>query len=152
MLLSAGPITLAPGAAQEVVLAVIVAPGANRLNSVSLLKDFDQAIQTAFDANALNLLGVPRPGSARLSLERPWPNPGRGSFTLGVFTRGRGRGIRGTGRPRGPARARTLSRGSGPGTHTVALGPAGEQLAAGMYFVKLVQGRASVSGRVVVLQ
>ncbi len=39
MLVSAGPFTMAPGDSQEVILAVIVAQGSNRLNSLSLARE-----------------------------------------------------------------------------------------------------------------
>ncbi len=50
-MMSAGPFTMAPGDTQEVVAAVIVAQGANPLNSITALKSADVAAQAVFDLN-----------------------------------------------------------------------------------------------------
>ncbi len=50
-MMSAGPFTMAPGDTQEVVAAVIVAQGANPLNSISALRTADVAAQAVFDLN-----------------------------------------------------------------------------------------------------
>jgi hypothetical protein len=51
MMLSAGPFTMAPGDSQEVVAAIIVAQAGDRLASVGLLKQYDDAAQKVFDLN-----------------------------------------------------------------------------------------------------
>jgi hypothetical protein len=48
-MLSSGPFTFAPGDTQEVVAAVIVAQGSDRLSSITLLKFYDSFAQDAFD-------------------------------------------------------------------------------------------------------
>jgi len=51
MMLSSGPFTMAPGDTQEVVTALVVGRGKDRLTSVTALKFFDSFAQTAFDVN-----------------------------------------------------------------------------------------------------
>ncbi len=51
MMLSTGPFTMAPGDTQVIVVAVIVAQGADRLSSITLLKNYDDAVQKVFDQN-----------------------------------------------------------------------------------------------------
>lgn len=51
LMLSSGPFTMAPGDTQEVVCAIIVAQGADRLSSVQLLKQYDEQAQAVFDIN-----------------------------------------------------------------------------------------------------
>lgn len=50
-MMSAGPFTMAPGDTQEVVAAVIVAQGADPLNSIIALKEVDRQAQVVFDLN-----------------------------------------------------------------------------------------------------
>src|SRR5690606_26581214 len=50
-MMSAGPFTMAPGDTQEVVAAVIVAQGADPLNSIIALKEVDRQAQIVFDLN-----------------------------------------------------------------------------------------------------
>jgi hypothetical protein len=50
-MLSSGPFTMAPGDSQEVVGAIIVAQGSDRLSSITALKFFDIDAQKAFDLN-----------------------------------------------------------------------------------------------------
>ncbi len=50
-MMSAGPFTMAPGDTQEVVAAVMVAQGADPLNSIIALKEVDRQAQTVFDLN-----------------------------------------------------------------------------------------------------
>ncbi len=50
-LMTTGPFTLAPGDTQEVVGGMVVAQGANALQSVALLKQIDLAAQAAYDRN-----------------------------------------------------------------------------------------------------
>jgi hypothetical protein len=152
MLLSSGPITMAPGDGQEVVLAIILAQGTDRLNSVSLLKDFDDQVQTAFDANALDLLDVPTAGGARLSLERPWPNPARGPFSVTFTLPAEGDAVL---ELVDVAGRRVLERSLGvlgPGAHTVRLDEVPGRIPAGIYFVKLRHGREGVVTRVAVMR
>lgn len=51
MMLSTGPFTMAPGDTQVVVVAVIAAQGSDRLSSITLLKNYDDAVQKVFDQN-----------------------------------------------------------------------------------------------------
>jgi hypothetical protein len=55
--LSSGPFTMAPGDTQEVVTAIIIGQGTNRLSSVLDMKFKDAAAQTAFDLN----FDIPQP-------------------------------------------------------------------------------------------
>jgi hypothetical protein len=50
MLLTSGPFSLAPGDTNEIVVAVVVGMGADRLSSVAVLKFNDQFAQNTFDA------------------------------------------------------------------------------------------------------
>ena len=51
LLLSSGPFTMSPGDTQEVVVAVIIGQGSNRLSSVSSLRFNDNFAQDAFNKN-----------------------------------------------------------------------------------------------------
>lgn len=51
MQLTSGPFTFAPGDTQEVVAAIIVGQGGDRLSSITVLKFFDKSAQKAFDLN-----------------------------------------------------------------------------------------------------
>jgi hypothetical protein len=152
MLLSSGPFTMAPGDGQEVVLGIILAQGTDRLNSVGLLKYFDDLVQTAFNADALDLLDVPPAAGARLSLERPWPNPARGPFSVTFSLPAEGDAslelVDIAGR-------RVLERSLGvlgAGAHTVQLGTLAGRVQPGIYFLKLTHARASVAARLVLLE
>jgi hypothetical protein len=69
MMLSSGPFTMAPGDSQEVVVAVIVARSENRLASVRLLKQYDEAAQAVFDTQFYRL-----PAEGAFSLVAPASN------------------------------------------------------------------------------
>jgi hypothetical protein len=151
MLLSSGPITMAPGDGQEVVLGIILAQGTDRLNSVSLLKSFDDLVQTAYDTNTLDLLDVPAAGPARLSLARPWPNPARGPFSVTFSLPAEGDA---TLELVDVAGRRVLERSLGtlaPGAHTVRLDAVPARIPSGVYFLKLTHQHASVTSRMVLL-
>lgn len=150
-LLASGPITMPSGAQQEIVLAIIVARGQDRLQSVRLLQSYDQLVQTAFDTNQLGLLDAPSPGAARLSLGRTFPNPARDrvtvSFTLPASGRAELELVDVAGR-----RAGVLDLGElAPGPHTATLAARTAPWPAGMYFLRLNHGVRTVSSRVVVL-
>ena len=51
LMLSSGPFTMAPGDTQEVVTAIIMGQGSDRITSISALRFNDQFAQAAFDAN-----------------------------------------------------------------------------------------------------
>ena len=151
MVLSAGPFTMGPTHVQEIVLAIIVARGADRLSSIVQLRDLDQVVQTAFDTGTLDILAVPRAHASPLSFAPPWPNPARGPISLAISLGEEGEVslavVDISGR-------RVLQRSLGPlapGPHIVALDPLREHLAAGLYFVHLTQGGASVSRRLALL-
>jgi hypothetical protein len=55
--LSAGPFTMAPGDTQEVVTAIIMGQGTDRISSINDLKSKDAAAQTVFDLN----FDIPQP-------------------------------------------------------------------------------------------
>ncbi|HET7496817.1 MAG TPA: hypothetical protein VFM00_00800 [Candidatus Eisenbacteria bacterium] len=55
--LSSGPFTMAPGDTQEVVTAIIIGQGTDRISSVSDMKNKDTAAQTVFDLN----FDIPQP-------------------------------------------------------------------------------------------
>jgi len=59
-MLCSGPFTMAPGDTQEVVAAIIVGQGKDRLSSIGALKFYDQFAQDAFDKN-FNLPSPPPP-------------------------------------------------------------------------------------------
>ena len=52
-MISSGPFTMFPGDSQEVVLAIIVGQGTDRLTSITDLKSRDNFVQSAFDAGLL---------------------------------------------------------------------------------------------------
>ncbi|MEZ5360670.1 MAG: hypothetical protein R3F48_17790 [Candidatus Zixiibacteriota bacterium] len=51
MMISTGPITFRPGDSTEIVAAIVVAMGGDRLSSISLLKYYDEFAQAAYDAD-----------------------------------------------------------------------------------------------------
>jgi len=57
MMLSSGPFTMAPGDTQEIVVGIVVGQSVNRICSVSLMKFFDEAAQSAFNLD----FDVPHP-------------------------------------------------------------------------------------------
>ena len=151
MVLSAGPFTMGPTHVQEIVLAIIVARGADRLSSIVQLRDLDELVQTAFDTGTLDILRVPGAHASPLSFAPPWPNPARGPISLAMSLAAEGEVslavVDITGR-------RVLQRSLGqlaPGPHIVALDPLRDRLAAGLYFVQLTQGGATVSRRFALL-
>jgi len=66
--LSSGPIQMAVGDTQEVIIAEIAALGSNRLNSLRILKYYDALTQVAFD-NGLNIPLPPRPPKPNLTFD-----------------------------------------------------------------------------------
>ena len=54
MLLCSGPFTMAPGDTQEIYIAIVLAQGANRLASISVLEFSDDEVQTIFDGGFSN--------------------------------------------------------------------------------------------------
>ena len=61
LMLSSGPFTMAPGDTQEVVVAIIVSQGSDRLSSIGLLKQYDAQAQAVFDLNFRIPPPPPRP-------------------------------------------------------------------------------------------
>jgi hypothetical protein len=78
-MLCSGPFTMAPGDTQEVVGAIIVGQGKDRLSSISALKFYDQFAQDAFDKN-FDLPAPPPPPVVKAS-------PGDGKVVLSWGTR-----------------------------------------------------------------
>ncbi|MFN8546918.1 MAG: hypothetical protein U0527_02845 [Candidatus Eisenbacteria bacterium] len=70
LMLSSGPFTMAPGDTQEVVVAIIVAQGGDRLSSISLLKQYDVQAQAVFDINFRIPSPPPRPTVFARALDR----------------------------------------------------------------------------------
>jgi hypothetical protein len=149
MLLTAGPVSMAPGDSQEVVVAVILAQGADALGSLALLRAYDAEVQAEWSAGTV--LGVETAPGAALAMHRAFPNPSRGDLTLS-FTLGAG----------GPARLElvdvagrsVLERdlgGLNAGRHELRLGAGAARLPAGMYFARITQREHSATSRVVVL-
>ncbi|MGC8898849.1 MAG: T9SS type A sorting domain-containing protein, partial [Bacteroidota bacterium] len=60
MLMSSGPFTMAPGDTQEIVVAILIAQGSDRLSSVAVLKFYDKVAQQAYD----NFFSLPTPPPA----------------------------------------------------------------------------------------
>lgn len=60
-MLSAGPFQMMPGDTAEVVVGIIVAQGSDRLNSIQLLKQYDEQAQAVFDLDFLLPAPPPRP-------------------------------------------------------------------------------------------
>ena len=151
MMLTSRPFTLAPGATNELVCAIIVAQGSDRLDSVTLLKAQDQVVQTAFDANTIGLLDAPNSAAASLTLAAPWPNPARGAFTVTYSLPATGSATLELIDVAGRlvlARALDARR---AGSHTVTLDAPRERLAAGVYFVRLAHARGQLTRRVVLM-
>lgn len=85
-MLSAGPFTLAPGETLEVVSAIVIGDGTDRLSSVAKLRSFDDDVQAFFDGiptcqvamslalspSVLNLHSVGRWITGRLEPATPW--------------------------------------------------------------------------------
>ncbi len=68
IMLSSGPFTMEPGDQQEVVVALIVAQGSDRLSSLTLLKAYDDQAQKVFDAN----FDLPPPPPRPILYARPY--------------------------------------------------------------------------------
>jgi hypothetical protein len=148
MLMSSGPVALAAGASQTVVLAIIVAQGVDHLDSVDKLRQFDDQVQAAFNAGTIGLLAVPEPGAMGLSLDRVYPNPARDDVSIQFVLPGMGEA---SVELLDLAGRRVLERsiGSpGAGPHTLSLAGAKGPLAPGIYFLRLKQGEQSVTRRV----
>ena len=151
MLLTWGPISMAPGDSQEVVVAVILAQGVDALGSLAQLRAYDDEIQAAWDGGGVLAVGDAPP--VALAMHRAFPNPSRGDVTLS-FTLGAD----------GPATLEVLDvagrsvlkrdlTGMSAGRHELRLGQdTGARLAAGMYFARVSQREHSVTNRLVVLQ
>jgi len=65
--LSAGPFTMAPGDTQEVVTAIIIGQGTDRISSINDMKNKDSAAQTVFDLN----FDIPQPPPAPVVYTQP---------------------------------------------------------------------------------
>lgn len=152
LMLTSGAFDLPGGQADELVFAVLVAQGSNRLDSVTRLKQQDQALQAAFDANAVGQLDVPGPVVDRLSLAAPRPNPARTGFTAAFTLASAGEVtlelLDLTGR-------RVVQRALGvraAGSHAEHLELPAHGLPAGLYFVRLAHRDGAVSQRVAIVR
>ena len=78
LVLNSGPITLAVGDTQEVVVAIFMAKGTSNLNSITLLKQKAQQIQNFYGAFVPNIVGVDDVIDAspdEFMLMQNYPNP-----------------------------------------------------------------------------
>ncbi|MBI4530968.1 MAG: hypothetical protein HY709_05535, partial [Candidatus Latescibacteria bacterium] len=74
LMLSAGPFTFDPGESQEVVAAIVIGQGKDRLTSITAMRFFDSFAQAAFDAN----FGLPTPPTKPNVTVTPLGDPGTG--------------------------------------------------------------------------
>ncbi|MGH7725050.1 MAG: hypothetical protein ACREOU_06430 [Candidatus Eiseniibacteriota bacterium] len=70
LFLSSGPFTMAPGDTQEVVCAVIMGQGRDRLSSITALRVFDDTAQDAFDRDFILAAPPPQPVVTAQPLDR----------------------------------------------------------------------------------
>ena len=150
MLLTAGPVTMAPGDSQEVVIAIILAQGADALNSLALLRSYDAEIQSAWDIGGVLAVGD-APGVS-LAMHRAFPNPSRGDVTLSFTLGGDGPATLELLDVAGRSVIKRDLGGMPAGRHDLRLGQGSERLAAGMYFARVIQRDHSATSRLVVLQ
>lgn len=74
--LSSGPFTLAAGDTQEVVVAATIAMGADRINSVTVLKSAAAQLTSGYRGTSQIVVGTPQPVvPISLSLSQNYPNP-----------------------------------------------------------------------------
>ena len=147
LMLSAAPVTLAPGAVHTVDVALIFAQGADNINSVTALRAASDAVQAAYDTRALfpTASDDTLPRAEALTLGSPQPNPATGALTVSVAlpAPGRLRLVDVLGRT-------VLDLRLDAGTRTVRLETA--RLAAGVYAVVLEAGTGRVSRTVTVVR
>ena len=79
-MISSGPFTLAKGDTQEIVGGFVIAQGADRLNSISILRSYVDIAQSAFNANFnSSVLSIEKPEDGNIpnaySLFQNYPNP-----------------------------------------------------------------------------
>ena len=77
-----GPFTMAAGDTQEIVVANLAGPGANRLSSISVLRDYKDTVQAAFDNLFRRLPGVKEQDPTGFSVFQNYPNPFNLSTTI----------------------------------------------------------------------
>lgn len=149
MLLTTGPVSMAPGDSQEVVIAIILAQGDDALGSLALVRAYTAQVRAEWDAG--NVLAVGDAPPVVLAMHRAFPNPSRGDVTLS-FTLGAD----------GPATLALLDvagrsvlerdlGGLAAGRHELRIGAGSARLSPGMYFARVSQRERSVTSRVVVL-
>ena len=86
-MLCSGPFTMAPGDTQEVVFGIIIGQGTDRLNSISVLKQFDAEAQKIFDSNFYtdvkdeDFANLPR----NFTLKQNYPNPFNPNTTIEYY-------------------------------------------------------------------
>jgi hypothetical protein len=74
--LSSGPFTLAAGDTQEVVVAATIAMGADRINSVAVLKSAAAQLRSSYRGTSQLLVSIPQPvAPTSFSLNQNYPNP-----------------------------------------------------------------------------
>jgi hypothetical protein len=86
-MISSGPFTLAKGDTQEIVCGFVIAQGADRLNSISILRSYSDVAQNAFNSNFLfsplsvhdhKMSAIP----SEYKLEQNYPNPFNPTTTI----------------------------------------------------------------------
>jgi hypothetical protein len=90
MMVSTGPLALAPGETRTLWAAIVIGRGGDRLASITALRFFDDQVQSFFDDHVAGV-GPSAPG---LTNVRVWPNPGA-EFAVG-FGLGRPGRVRAT--------------------------------------------------------
>ena len=74
--LAAGPLNMAPGDTQEVVIAILIKQGTDNINSIALLKDYAAQIQHWYDNNLVTDVNETTPSvPTEFSLSQNYPNP-----------------------------------------------------------------------------
>lgn len=81
--IAAGPFRFAPGDTQEVAVALLVARGSTRLESVSRLREHAAAAAAAWAEGFVNLPPSPPPPEPPRTPGRVWPNPAVQSAAIG---------------------------------------------------------------------
>ena len=103
LMLSSGPFTMAPGDGQEVVCAIVVAQGKNRLASITLLRCADDIAQSAFDQDfniasppsSPNVVATPQDGAIQFTWDASAENYSGGPYAFEGYIAYQGASIAG---------------------------------------------------------
>lgn len=80
--LVSGPLTMAPGDTQEIVVANLAGLGADRLSSISVLRAYTDTVQATFNNLFRRLPGVKEQDPTEFSVSQNYPNPFNLSTTI----------------------------------------------------------------------